>query len=144
VRDSVPKDVEAKIVEKSTLGRDAWKSARVSEAEGYFLEAWNALPQPRTSYDYAQSISRGLVTFYRDTQQFPKAFQWLDVMREAYGPEPNDSVEFIGATVHFETGNLDEAFRIFDDLAKRLKLRPFQGKDPKYLDFYKKRSKGAK
>jgi len=144
VKESVPKEIEATIVEKGTLGREAWKSGRISEAENYFLEGWNVLPEPRTNFDFAQSLSRGMVTFYRDTSQFEKAFKWLDVMRESYGPAPNDSVEFLAATVHFETGNRDEAFRIFDDQVKRFKFRPFQGKDPKYLNFYKSRSKSGR
>lgn len=140
----VSKDIESRLYENGKLGRDAWKSGRISEAEKYFLEAWNALPEPRTKYDFAQSMSRGLVTFYRDTSQFPQAFKWLDIMREAYGPKPNDFVEFVAGTVHFDAGNLDEAFRVFDDQVKRFRFRPFQGEDPKYLNFYKSRSKGAK
>ena len=85
------------------------------------------LPEPKIEYDYAQSLSGGLVTFYRDTKQFEKAKEWLTVMRDAYGPGPNIYVEFLAGTVYYDAGMLDDAFAIFDTAYKKFKQRPFQG-----------------
>lgn len=141
MKQAVPADTESRISEKAAMGREAWKRGSIAEAEEHFLEVWELLPEPKTECDYyAQSLSRGLVTFYQETKQFEKAKHWLSVMREAYGPEPNDSVEFLAATVYFDEGNLDGAFRMFDSQFKKYRRRPFQGKDKKYLDFYLQRA----
>ena len=105
-----------------------------------FLAAWRQLPEPKIEHDYAQSLSGGLVTFYRDTKQFEKAKEWLTVMRGAYGPGPDIYVEFLAATVYYDAGMLDDAFAIFDSAYKKFKQRPFQGEDRKYLQFYKERA----
>jgi tetratricopeptide (TPR) repeat protein len=136
----VAEDIVANIRAQSAAGREAWQQGDIQKAEDKFLDAWRLLPEPKTEYDYAQSLSRGLVTFYRETKQFEKARDWLVVMRDAYGP-PNDSVEFLAATVYYDAGILDDAFAIFDTLYKKFKQRPFQGEDRKYLQFYKARAR---
>ena len=123
----------------SKAGREKWKDGDLNEAERYFLEAWEAIPEPKNEYDYTQSLSRGFIVFYRDTSQFEKAKYWLNVMRAAYGSEASDYVDFTAATVYFAAGELDAAFQIFDTQFKKYKSRPFQGEDKKYLDFYKER-----
>ncbi len=143
MKQSVAPDIVSSMFEKGALGRQAWQRGAIAEAEKYFLEIWELLPDPKTEYDRAQSLSRGLVTFYRDTKQFEKANRWLGVMREAYGPGPNESAEFLAATVYFEAGDLDRAFRIFDAQFKQYKQRPFQGENKKYLEFYKRRAGGG-
>lgn len=136
----VPHQIVADIYAQGKAGREAWQRGDIQTAEDKFLGAWRQLPEPKIEYDYAQSLSRGLVTFYRDTKQFEKAKEWLTVMRDAYGPGPNDSVEFLAATVYYDAGLLDDAFAIFDTAYKQFKQRPFQGEDSKYLRFYKERA----
>jgi tetratricopeptide (TPR) repeat protein len=123
-------------------GRDALQSGDTIKAEEYFLAAWNSLPEPKTEHDYSQSLSRGLVSFYQDTRQFEKAFEWLNTMKSAYNNEPNPSIDFIEATVNYDAGKLNEAFTAFDSLHKKYKARPFQGSDPKYLKFFLENKKG--
>jgi tetratricopeptide (TPR) repeat protein len=137
-------EIESRISERTALARQAWERGNKQEAENLFLQAWGLLPEPPTEYDRAQSLSRALVTFFRDTGQFEKAKKWLNTMRLAYGPEPNESVEFMAGTVYFDGGESDEAFRIFDALFKKFKRRPFQGKDKKYLEFYNSRASASK
>jgi hypothetical protein len=102
------------------------------------MDAWSTLPPPAIDYDYAQTLSRGIVIFYRDTKQFDKANEWLRIVREAYGGGANDSVNFLSGTVYFASGDFDKAFQVFDDLFRRFKKRPFQGENPEYLAFYEK------
>jgi hypothetical protein len=136
----VPKEVVEAIYEHGRLGREAWQRGALADAEREFLTAWDCLPEPRLDHDYAQSMSRGLVVFYRDTAQVGKAKWWLEVMRGTYGAEPNDSVEFLAGTVHHEAGEFEQAFALFDGVFRRFGQRPFEGKDKKYLAFYKKRA----
>ncbi len=135
-----PEPIKENISAISGRGREAWLAGDLAAAEREFMTAWDLVPEPKTNYDYGQIMSRAIVMFYRDTKQFEKANRWLDVMREAYGPEPNASVEFIAATVDLESGHLDEAFERFDALHKQFGQRPFQGQKPDYLKFYKQRA----
>lgn len=131
-----------KIYDLGKRGREAWQSGDIKLAEELFQSAWDVLPSSKFECDYSQSISRGMTAFYRDTHQFEKANHWLDITRKAYGPEWNPSVEFLGATVYFEAGDLDQAFELFELLFKKYGKRPFEGEPSKYLDFYKKRAQG--
>jgi tetratricopeptide (TPR) repeat protein len=132
--------------ENASLGREAWKKGDVRSAEKYFLSAWQCIPEPKVEYDYAQSLSGGIVEFYRETGQYQKAKHWIEIMRSAYKfPEAsehsNDYVDFFAATVFYETGEFEVAFSIFDKQFKKYKARPFQGEDKKYLEFYMEESK---
>lgn len=120
----------------SRQGRAALQNGNYDRAEECFLAAWDVIPEPKLEHDYAQTLSRGLVGFYKQVKQYDKALAWVDVMRKAYGPDENVSVEFTAATVHFDAGALDDAFSIFDKQFKEYGKRPFQGEHKKYLDFY--------
>lgn len=135
-------DQVAKIQEYGLQGREAIKQGHTDQAEKCFLAAWDVIPEPKLEHDYAQTLSRGLVSYYKQVQQYDKALAWVDVMRKAYGPDENVSVEFTAATVYFDAGALDDAFSIFDKQFKEYGKRPFQGEDKKYLDFYLNRAAG--
>jgi len=128
--------------EYSKEGRAAWSSGDVERAEEKFLLAWSVIPEPKIDYDYAQSLSRGLVTFYRDVKEYNKAKSWTTVMAEMYGSASDPSVQFLTATVYFDAGELNQAFELFQPLYASFGKRPFEGADKKYLDFVRRRAKG--
>ena len=131
-----------KLARETAAGREAWKNGAIGEAEKHFLEAWNALPDPKTKQDfYSQDLSWGMTAFDQATQQYDKAKRWLDIVRQVYGGGPDASVDFLAGTVTFDSGDLGEAYRLFDDLFLRYGSRPFEGSDSKYLKFYQKASK---
>lgn len=135
----LPQEIVYRLYEHGRMGREARDKGDLAEAERQFLAGWAAIPEPKLEHDYAQSWSRGMVEFFRDTKQNARAKEWLGVTREAYGPGPNVSVEFLAATVHYEADELEKAFSIFDALHREWGQRPFQGKDKKFLAFYKER-----
>jgi tetratricopeptide (TPR) repeat protein len=141
---TTPRSIVDDINEQGRLGREALKQGDAARAEEHFLAAWDLVPEPRTSYDYGQVLSRGLVNFYRDTGQFEKAKRWVAVVRDAYGSQHDPSVEFLAGTVHYDAGELDEAFDRFDEIFKEFGQRPFQGARPDYLKFYKRRAAESK
>ncbi|HCK5608136.1 hypothetical protein [Pseudomonas aeruginosa] len=128
--------------EHSKEGRTHWHSGNVALAEEKFLLAWSTIPEPKREYDYAQSLSRGLVTFYRDVKNHEKAKAWIPVMEEMYGSKSDPSVQFLAATVHFEAEELELAYALFKGLYDSFGKRPFEGEDEKYLEFVKQRAKG--
>ncbi len=136
----VSEDTKKKIYEFGALKRKALESGDVVEAEKYLFEMWNSIPNPKSEYKfYFQTVSIGMVKFYRDTGQYGKAGDWFNVIREAYGPEHNDYVEFLIGTVYYEAGQQKEAFKIFDEQFKKFNKRPFQGEKSVYLEFYLKK-----
>ena len=80
-----------------------------------------------------------LMTFYRDWGDFGQAAAWLRMARESYGPGPNVSVEFVAATIAYESGAFDDAFTEFNRQYEHFGRRAFEGEDPKYLAFTMKR-----
>jgi tetratricopeptide (TPR) repeat protein len=140
----LPPEAEEKLYEYGALSAKAEEEGDITSAEKYFLAAWNSIPDPKLTYDHAQSMTADLAVFYRNIGQPQKAKEWLPLAREAYGPESDPHVEFIAATVHYEAGELDEAYALFDALFKGYKSRPFQGEKPDYLAFYMDRAKAKK
>jgi tetratricopeptide (TPR) repeat protein len=139
----LPEAALATLKKNSKAGRDAWMNGNVTAAETHFLSAWDLIPEPKNTYDYAQSLSGGLTVFYRDTKQNEKAKKWLEIMRQMYSSSNDEHVEFTAATIYFQAGQFDLAFTIFDKQFKKFKARPFEGEDKKYLEFYKKRASGG-
>jgi len=136
----LPKDIEASMLSLAADGRAAWKRGDVTAAETAYLAAWEMIPEPRLEYDYASSLSRGLVDFFRDTRQFDKARQWLVTAKKVYGDQ-NPEMWWQGGVLAFEAGDLDEAFSFFKKLHDAYGERPFREYDRKYLTFYKQRSR---
>jgi len=123
----------------SIKAREAWQRNDLKTAEALLLEAWRVIPMPQTDFDYSQILSRGIVTFFRDTRQFEKAIAWLDTVRAAYGStdsEIDPSVELLAGSVLLASGNKPKAYKIFDWLFKEYGERPFEGR-PDCLEFYK-------
>lgn len=139
----LPPEVEEKLYEEGDLGRQAWEAGDLARAEAHFLAGWECIPEPRLEYDFAAVIAVSLTQFYRDTGQAGKAAQWLLVAREGYGPGPNPHTEFLAATVHYEAGEPELAFAIFDTLYRQYRKRPFEGEKPEYLDFYLNKAAAA-
>lgn len=135
----LPAAAEAKLDEYAALAREAHEAGDLDTAEKNFLKAWESIPEPRTEYEYADSMATGLAQFFRDTGQAEKAKPWVELAREIYGDEDPD-IDFLAATVHYCAGEFDDAYALFDNLYQQFRRRPFQGEDPAYLDFYLERS----
>lgn len=121
-------------------GREALASQNLERAELEFLNAWNLIPEPKHRHENSQTLSAGLVKFFRDSGQFAKAKKWLVEMEMAYG-QGNHYVELLKGSVFFEAGELDEAFNVLDPLYQKFGKRPFTGSDRKYYDFIADRRK---
>ncbi|NYT59222.1 hypothetical protein H0A65_09840 [Alcaligenaceae bacterium] len=140
----LPPEAEKKLYEYGALSRTAEEAGDFAEAERYVLACWNCIPDPKLDYDHAQSMTADLVKFYRDIGQPLKAKEWLPLARQAYGPEPEPHIDFIAATVHYQAGEFEPAFDLFQRLFKAYKTRPFLGEKPEYLAFYMDRAKEKK
>lgn len=143
-RQELPEALRTRIDSLLRAAGEAERRGDLLSSEDYSLRAWEVLPEPKLNWDfYSNIMPRDNLIFYRDSKQFEKAMHWLEITRESYGPERDDMVEFLAATLWLEMGEFDKAFEEFDRQYKGSRTRPFQGKDKKYLDFYLSR-KGKK
>lgn len=133
-------EVIKEIEQQAAVGRAEWMAGNLASAEECFLAAWAMIPTPPTDYDYSQILGRGMVTFYKTTKQFPKAIAWIEVLENAYDGS-NPSTDFLAATIHYDAGDLEKAFAIFERLYNAYKKRPFSGAPPEYLRFYLEEAK---
>ena len=101
------------------------------------------IPEPKSSYDHAQSSSYGIAVFYRDTAQFEKARAWATVARDTYGQGEASSeyMDELLATIEFESGNLDAAYALFEPQHRKYGTRAFEGHEKGFIDFIKSRKK---
>lgn len=134
---------QQKVVNLATSGRKAWIAGDLKLAEHNFLESWEAIPEPKMKYDFSQSASYGITVFYRSTGQIAKAKTWLQVVKNAYGPDEasEEYTDFLEATILYENGEYEDAFKLFYPQYKAYGNRAFEGEEKKYLEFVKKRAK---
>lgn len=131
----LPENVDAQINAIWEQFYERWDDGKLDEAEQLGLKAWDALPEPKLSWDYyANVIPRVLTEFYRDRGQFDEAAEWLTKARVSYGPGRNVTIEFLAATIDFAKGDLDAAFEEFNRQFERFGKRAFQDEDTKYLE----------
>lgn len=140
---SLGADLEARFLAAAQRGRTAWLTGDIAEAEHHFLESWEMIPKPKSSYDYSQSASRGIAVFYRDTAQFEKAEEWLKVARAIYGQgeASEEYMDELAATIQFESGNLDAAYTLFEPQYRKYGRRVFEGHKKEFIAFIKSRKK---
>ncbi|HDS1649258.1 hypothetical protein NJH49_03875 [Stenotrophomonas maltophilia] len=142
---SLDAELEDHFLATAKRGRTAWLAGDIALAEHYFLESWDMIPEPKSSYDYAQTSSYGIAIFYRDTAQFEKARAWAMVAREIYGhgEASSEYMDSLVATIEFESGNLDAAYALFESQFLMHGRRAFEGHKKGFIDFIKSRKKAG-
>ncbi|WP_409264401.1 hypothetical protein, partial [Pseudomonas sp. KCJK9000] len=73
------------ITKLAASGREAWLKGDIETAEINFLASWEAIPEPKLTYDISQTASYGITVFYRSIGKIEKAKAWLRITKEAYG-----------------------------------------------------------
>ena len=140
---SLDAELEERFLAIAKRGRTAWLAGDIAEAEHRFLESWDMIPEPKSAYNYGQIISYGMAVFYRDTAQFVKAREWAMVARGIYGEGETASVSMdeLAATIHFESGDLEEAYALFEPHYRKYGRRVFEGHKKEFIAFIKNRKK---
>jgi hypothetical protein len=133
--------LEDRIDQKSAAAGEAWQAGDLAQAETLLLKAWDEVGAETDGTDLHQQLSGNIVLFFQKTEQFDKAYAWLETMRGYYdeGGKPNPHTDLIRATLDYDSGDHDRAFDGFAALYKKFGKRPFAGEDPKYLGFYESR-----
>jgi hypothetical protein len=138
-REHLSGEAKAHVDAVSEQGHTAWKAGNIQEAGDRFVEAWEAIPEPKEQFHQTQILGIRLITFFRQTHQSANALKWTLILQPFY-PPGNISVEVWLGQAYFDVGDLDQAYVHFDRVYAQMKTRMFKGEDPKYLDFYMTRS----
>jgi hypothetical protein len=143
MRKDIPEDRADAFYAAASAGRSLWAAKDLAGAEAKFMEAWQLIPEPKTDWDMSQSVSSGLVEFFKDTGQLDKALEWIDVVEGIYGTQSEAALTHVAmfrGTVLHDRGDLEGAFRAFEPQFRKWGKRPFAGLDKRYLAFVKERT----
>jgi len=93
-------------------------------------------------YRYIKMILKG----YLGNQSFDLVKKWLDRLIKFNNEVhfSDEEVGFYSGVYHFETGNLEEAYKQWREVVRHSgnnHFRYFEGEDKKYVEFYKKQTK---
>jgi hypothetical protein len=120
--------------------------AREEEVAGHFLAAeslmstaWRSIPPDYDDNYWPQSLSKTFIEFYRDSGKFEVALKWVEETRRQYDADnsidSSDYIDFVKATVLFESGDKDGAFDIFSYLYGKSKNDHLKAKTRNTLNF---------
>jgi len=140
----LPPALESEFTRYSKEARQARLGGDVEGAERAILAAWAVIPDPKLDYIHGQIMSGVIVEFYRDSAQFEKAQEWLQVATTSYGSEREAVIMLLRGTVAFEAGDLEQAAKVLGSLYSEYGSRPFVEMDPKYLKFIKSKMPKAR
>lgn len=136
---ALPEELDKNVQAARKLAFETARSGQDELAQKRYVEAWNMLPEPRHQWDSSRIMALDAVKFHLQARRFDQALAWLEEADKAAEGNQNSSNLLWLGKIRFEQGRLDEAHRVFAELVKTWRERPFQGEDPKYLDFYKSR-----
>jgi hypothetical protein len=120
---------------------EAWKAKKSEESIQYCLKAWEAIPEPRTSFDESYQIVKNIIFLYMQTGNYVEAKKWSEILYSC-DPERIDSGDrdFIAGTIAHAMKDTNEAFRFFKLAFEKSEGRIFEGEDPKYKKFFEQNS----
>lgn len=115
---------------------DAYGNGDTARALRHTLDAWEALPAPKTSYPHSYYMANQCVALYIREGNLASAKQWLDILLQC-----NDEVakpgekEFLQGQLAFEQGDEATAKTYFTTANALSAGLVFQVEDPKYAAF---------
>lgn len=128
--------LDDRLTEMENAAAAAWKAGDHAEAERVLREAWDLAIRENDS-DWQPRVASGGVTIAQSGGQWDTARDWLAKLRPYYDEpgKPDASMEFLEATLDYDSGEFERAQSRFSALIKQYGKRPFAGEDPKYLKF---------
>jgi tetratricopeptide (TPR) repeat protein len=135
-----------KVIEMGRKAVVEYKNNNFDIWEDYAEKGWELFPEPK--YNWNQAYNYAKMAFKNNFKQkrFEQAKKWLDRMIEDnnINHSYDGEIEFIIGMYNFETGTLEDAYKMFVEAVKqsgKSHYRYFENEDAKYLEFYKKQKK---
>ena len=112
-------------------------NGQIQEAIEQLILAWDLLPPPKFNYDESYHLSRYITQMALKGELFSLARNWSSINRMCDPERLDDGVkEFLAATVEFEVGDLELAFKFFEVAYEKSNGTCFDGKETKYRRFF--------
>ena len=117
------------------------------------LKAWELYPNPKEQWNEAYNLAKYIFQDYMTVKKMAEAKKWLEKMneintalkKESETLASDEEVDFNAGKYYFETGNFEEAYRLWREVVRRSggknHFRYFEDEDKKYLEFYKNQTK---
>jgi tetratricopeptide (TPR) repeat protein len=125
------------LIENVERGNEQADEGRHDEAIKTYLAAWQALPDPKASWDMLSDwIAGSLYTSYFQLEDYQSAKEWAKTAEASERSAISTSQLIDLGTACYELGEKEEAASWFGKAYELGEKRAFQSYDPKYLKFY--------
>ena len=112
---------------------DEWENENYNKSIDHLLNAWNMLPEPKTSYTISYHLADELIISYLQIKDNDNASKWIEVFFKC-DPERIDSGEreFLAGKVAYSSNKTRQAIEYFKIANKKSRGRCFADEDKKY------------
>ncbi len=103
------------------------------------MQVWERLPEPKYQWDFSYVYLHGMVTYLRPARRNYDELTRIieDYIASVYFDPADYGPHFWLATLAFERGDTEAAFKYFDTANKLTKGRCFAEEDPRFRAFYR-------
>ena len=144
--------IQKKIDELIDLSYEEFQKGNYDKSFTLQNEAWELYPNPKEQWNEAYNLAKYIFQDYIKLGKFTEAKEWLEKMNEINNTLKkeketlgyDEEVNFEAGKYFYETGNLEETYRLWREVVRRSgksHFRFFEGEDKKYLEFYKSQTK---
>jgi hypothetical protein len=107
-------------------------------AERCCIQAWGLIPEPKYGWDSSYMCLLYAVKFLRGAKCYDVPMKLVhEYLLSGYYRDHEDGPYFWLGTLHYEKGEMAEAFNQFDRANRMSRGRCFKEEDPRYKAFYK-------
>jgi tetratricopeptide (TPR) repeat protein len=137
--------IQDKIYELENSAEEKLEQNNLSAMMECMDKAWELYPEPKTNWTEAYNTAKhGFLLAKNIVKDFRLAKKWLDCMIKYNNINHafDGDIEFNIGTYKFDTGKLEEAYKMFTECVRqsgKSHFRYFEDEDKKYLEFYKNR-----
>lgn len=139
---ALPPTLDEKMISAMNAGYASKIAGNYALTEKFYLRAWELYPEPKYDWDSSQITLYSIADFYLEWRKFDTALEWANKVFLTGVISHDSSPYVVIGKIHFEAGNLDQAYKNFENAYALSKKRVFEGEDKKYLVFYLVRASG--
>ncbi|OAX47222.1 hypothetical protein [Paenibacillus sp. AD87] len=131
-------NIQVKIDAIVNESNELFQNGKHKESTILLEEAWSLIPEPKGIYSESYHIVKDIVDTCILLKDFNKAYEWSkNIFITGFMRFDTGDKEFISAKAAYALGEFDLAKEFFSFAFKKSEGRCFEGKDPKYLEFFK-------
>ncbi|WP_239423089.1 hypothetical protein [Snodgrassella communis] len=133
------KKLQDEIETLTDLAYEKFQNNEIEQSFKLYEQAWNLYPEPKENWNEAYNTASYVVNKCFVIKDFERAKKWLNnmIMVNNNLHLDDEDLGFYLGRYYFETGDYVKAKEEWDDAVSEAGYRVFEGKDPKYLDFYR-------